>query len=77
MSLSGTQEGGALMMIDATNYSEQNTPATTLVPSTGGQRQVTQQALNAGPRLLGVRPRDHAVSAVGRHQPRAGVVPPV
>jgi hypothetical protein len=27
MSLSGTQEGGALMLIDAFNYSEQNTPA--------------------------------------------------
>ncbi len=48
MSLSGTQEGGALMMMDAANYSEQNTPATTSVPRTGGQRQVTQQALNAG-----------------------------
>ena len=27
MSLSGTHEGGALMIIDAANYSEQNTPA--------------------------------------------------
>ena len=27
MSLSGTQEGGALMFIDAANYSEHNTPA--------------------------------------------------
>ena len=27
MSLSGTQEGGALMFIDAANYSENNTPA--------------------------------------------------
>jgi hypothetical protein len=48
MSLSGTQEGGALMMLDATNYSEQNTPATRAVPPTGGQRQVTQQAINDG-----------------------------
>src|SRR5262245_60372321 len=48
MSLSGTQEGGSLMMLDATNYSEQNTPATRSVPATGGQRQVTQQALNDG-----------------------------
>jgi Tol biopolymer transport system component len=48
MSLSGTQEGGALMMLDATNYSEQNTPATRAVAATGGQRQVTQQALNDG-----------------------------
>jgi len=48
MSLSGTQEGGALMMLDATNYSEQNTPATRSVPPTGGQRQATQQALSDG-----------------------------
>ena len=48
MSLSGTQEGGALMMLDATNYSEQNTPATRSVPNSGGQRQATQQALNDG-----------------------------
>jgi Tol biopolymer transport system component len=48
MSLSGTQEGGSLMMLDATNYSEQNTPANRTVPATGGQRQVTQQALNDG-----------------------------
>jgi len=48
MSLSGTQEGGALMMLDATNYSEQNTPATRAVPNSGGQRQATQQALNDG-----------------------------
>ena len=48
MSLSGTQEGGALMMLDATNYSEQNTPATRSVPNSGGQRQATQQALSDG-----------------------------
>lgn len=48
MSLSGTQEGGALMFIDAANYSENNTPASTLVPANGGQRQVMQQALNDG-----------------------------
>ncbi len=47
MSLSGTQEGGSLMMIDAANYSEQNTPANRSVPASGGQRQATQQALNA------------------------------
>ena len=29
MPLSGTQEGGALMFIDAANYSEHNTPANT------------------------------------------------
>ena len=37
MSLSGTHEGGALMFIDAANYSEQNTPANATVPAQGGQ----------------------------------------
>ena len=48
MSLSGTQEGGALMFIDAANYSEQNTPASGSVPAQGGQKQATQQPLNDG-----------------------------
>ncbi len=48
MPLSGTQEGGALMIIDAANYSEQNTPATLQVPAQGGQRQFTQQVVNSG-----------------------------
>jgi len=48
MSLSGTQEGGALMMIDAANYSEYGTPAHTGLPANAGQRQVTLQALNDG-----------------------------
>jgi hypothetical protein len=47
MSLSGTQEGGAMMLVDAANYSENNAPARPGV-SGGGQRQVTQQALNDG-----------------------------
>jgi len=48
MSLSGTQEGGALMMIDAANYSENNAPARPGLPAGQGQRQVTQQALSDG-----------------------------
>jgi hypothetical protein len=48
MSLSGTQEGGALMMIDIGNYSEQNTPATTTVPTQGGQVQATARELSDG-----------------------------
>jgi hypothetical protein len=48
MPLSGTQEGGALMFIDAANYSEQNTPATSAVPASGGQKQATAQPLNDG-----------------------------
>jgi hypothetical protein len=48
MSLSGTQEGGALMFIDAANYSEQDTPASSSVPAQGGQKQATGQALNDG-----------------------------
>jgi len=47
MSLSGTQEGGALMIIDAANYSEDNAPARPGV-SGGGQRQITQQSINDG-----------------------------
>ncbi|MFO1329725.1 MAG: hypothetical protein U1F56_20360 [Rubrivivax sp.] len=46
MPLSGTQEGGALMRIDALNYSEQNTPANRTVPLEGGQIQVTSQPLD-------------------------------
>ncbi len=46
MSLSGTREGGALMMIDAANYSEQNTPANNSTPVTGGQVQITGKPLN-------------------------------
>jgi len=45
MSLSGTQEGGALMLVDAANYSEQNTPANATVPVDGGQRQLSAQEL--------------------------------
>ena len=48
MSLSGTKEGGSLMFIDAANYSENNTPASTLVDPTGGQKEVTKDALNQG-----------------------------
>ena len=48
MSLSGTQEGGGLMFIDVTNYSEHNTPASSTVPAQGGQVEVTEKALNMG-----------------------------
>jgi len=48
MPLSRTHEGGALMFIDAANYSEQNTPINSSVPATGGQQQATAQALNYG-----------------------------
>ena len=51
MSLSGTREGGALMMVDAANYSEQNTPANRAVAlssASGGQSQMTDRALNQG-----------------------------
>ena len=47
MSLSGTQEGGALMIIDAANFSENNAPARPGVTG-NGQRQMTQQAINDG-----------------------------
>jgi hypothetical protein len=48
MPLSGTQEGGALMLIDAANYSEQNTPANPQVAAAGGQAQWTQQPIDLG-----------------------------
>jgi len=48
MSLSGTEEGGALMLVDATKYSEQNTPANSTIPTQGGQNQMTAQQLNDG-----------------------------
>ena len=48
MPLQRTQEGGALMFIDATHYSEQNTPATADVPASGGQVQAMTQQLNIG-----------------------------
>ncbi|MDQ6627757.1 MAG: hypothetical protein M3Z29_04800 [Pseudomonadota bacterium] len=48
MPLSRTNEGGGLMFIDAAHYSEQNTPAATGVPGTGGQVQATAQQLSIG-----------------------------
>jgi hypothetical protein len=48
MPLSRTQEGGGLMFINAASYSEQNTPADTSIPATGGQVQGLNQALNTG-----------------------------
>ncbi len=46
MPLSRTFEGGALVFIDAANYSEQNTPANNTVSAQGGQQQATAQPLN-------------------------------
>jgi hypothetical protein len=46
MPLSGTQEGGALIFVDAANYSEQDTPANSTVPRAGGGTEATTQALN-------------------------------
>lgn len=48
MPLDRTQEGGALMFINAANYTEQNTPANKSYPAQGGQAQPTTQALNSG-----------------------------
>ena len=48
MSLSGTREGGALMVIDVANYSEQNTPANRAVALAGGQSEMTDKSLNQG-----------------------------
>jgi hypothetical protein len=46
MPLSGSQEGGALMFVDAANYSEQDTPANRTVPATGGQTEATAESLD-------------------------------
>ncbi len=47
MPLSGTNEGGGLMLIDAANFSEQNTPANPGVTGVG-QKQATAQTLDIG-----------------------------
>ena len=65
MSLSRTHEGGALMMIDAANYSEQNTPANNAAPGHGRPGPDHRQAAEHGPRPFAVRPRHHAVSRCG------------
>jgi hypothetical protein len=46
MPLQRTHEGGALMLIDAANYSEQDTPARKSVAAVGGQVQATDKAIN-------------------------------
>lgn len=48
MSLSGTQEGGSLQMMDAARYSEFNTPANNSVPAQGGQKAATDRTLSEG-----------------------------
>ena len=56
MPLQRTKEGGALMLIDAANYSEQNTPAKKGVAAVGGQVQATAKEVNI----------DRGVSMYGR-----------
>jgi hypothetical protein len=46
MPLDRTQEGGALMFVNALDYSDESSPINPSVPATGGQVQATQQALN-------------------------------
>jgi len=46
MPLSGTQEGGSLLMVDAARYSENNTPADTSVPAQGGQTPAARDPLD-------------------------------
>jgi len=50
MSLSGTREGGSLMLIDIANFSENNMAATAKIASAGGegQKQLTNKSLNDG-----------------------------
>jgi len=55
MPLDRTHGGGALMIIDANDYTDQNTPINPSVPAQGGQVQATAQQLNtgSGPSLYG------------------------
>lgn len=46
MPLSRTHEGGALVFVDAANFSEQNTPANASVKAKSGQTYPTEQVLN-------------------------------
>ncbi len=46
MPLSRTHEGGALVFVDAANFSEQYTPANAAVKAASGQSYPTEQALN-------------------------------
>jgi hypothetical protein len=46
--LSGSHEGGALVFIDAANYSEQDTPVNRSVPAQGGGTEATSQKLEMG-----------------------------
>jgi Hydrazine synthase alpha subunit middle domain len=48
MPLSGSQEGGALMIVNSANYSEYNTPANSSVPPQGGQAEATIESLDMG-----------------------------
>jgi mono/diheme cytochrome c family protein len=49
MSLSGTKEGGALMLIDVENFSENNTPANKSVsPTAVGQKHLTDREIPDG-----------------------------
>lgn len=57
MPLSGTQEGGALMVLDVQNYSEQNTPANSSVPKNGGQQSATTDSIDFSTRSLSLNGR--------------------
>jgi hypothetical protein len=56
MSLSGTREGGALMLIDVENFSENGTRANARVTALSGQSHLTDRAI----------PMDRGLSLVGR-----------
>jgi hypothetical protein len=48
MSLSGTREGGALMLIDAANFSENSMPATNKVTKLSAQSDLTNKPISQG-----------------------------
>ncbi len=51
MPLSRTREGGALVLIDIENFSENNTPANSGVTAAAGQRQLTNRDITLGSEL--------------------------
>jgi hypothetical protein len=65
MSLSGTKEGGSLMLVDVENFSENNTPANNRVTALAGQRHLTDREI----------PSERGPSLVCRHRPRARRLP--
>ena len=77
MSLSGTQEGGSLMFIDAANYSENNTPGQPFDQPVRRPGRGHRGSAQPGARPVTQGPHHQSLPVVGRHRPRAGGLPAV